>query len=84
MSCLGVGLDNGYDDGAGQGPARIVPLFHLATTEGGLVGGFFLVIDHYMLVLYVTKEKTTGIVEKKLLMYLTRIRCNFSIFRQST
>ena len=83
MSCLGVGLDNGYDDGAGQEPARTVPLFRLATTAGGLVGRFF-VIDHYMLVLYVTKEKTTGIVEKKLLMYLTRIRCNFSIFRQST
>ena len=41
MSCLGVGLDNGYDDGAGQELARTVPLFHLATTAGGLVGGFF-------------------------------------------
>ena len=49
--------------GLAKGPHRTVPLFHLDTTAGGLVGRFF-VIDHYMLVFYVTKEKTTGIVEK--------------------
>ena len=70
MSCLGVGLDNGYDDGAGQEPARTVPLFHLATTVGRLVG--FFVIDHYVLVLIVCDERenliitTIGIIETSL------------------
>ena len=79
MSCLGVGLDNGYDDGAGQEPARTVPLFHLATTVGRLVG--FFVIDHYVLVLIVCDERENLIIATSLIMYLPKLQCNFSISR---